>query len=593
MQSVNSLKKSLFSDKNLILGLLTISLFAIGYAVCPIAYMTNDDFWIMTETGGYFVDWPSTFHWYLNPIFSWGMSRLYSHFSGVNWYPIFHVFCIIFSVLVINSCVYYRLMELKVSAWKSCMVIVTLYFILFAYPAVTLSFTVSSAIVGAAAIACVYTYSFHGEHWLSVTLIEISMCFGSFIWREDTGRVAFCFFSLALVYRVVSDWNCSSDKKEKKRVLLCGGLCVAILVIAVLSAVLVENYYYSSAELSNYVKFQQARFKYMDYPHESYADNPQRYDAAGISRALSLLLNNWFFLDHRITADAFSALSDYSSGLTEMVSNFSLAIENKDLTNFLAENPYAICVMVWYLVLFAFSMYKGYQVIIHTEKGNRFHSVIDVLMEIALLCGVFCLLAYLYLKRRLILRAFLTVIIPAVSGSVLVLLDILHFRDKLNAKKHKKHGMINVLIVFLLVLSLVGTHFVVNSETISQRKESFSMTQEMFEFAENNPNNIYIYDVSLINNIDTSIYYRVGQGPRNLLFYGGCSMYAPSFYRQISSLGIENIDSDVFLQDNVYYMSKGWGIEELLLDYLKEAYGAVEIECVDTIGHGINLYKFN
>ena len=584
--------------------IVSLSLLLMTYIAIPIAYMTNDDFWIMTELGGYFVNNPPVFHWYLNPIFSWFVSNLYEWVPFCNWYPLLHIIAIFISVFIINICIYKYGKRLSIHPLFSLILCVLCYILLFCYPASTLSFTVTPAILATGAIAMLLTFSYCNKYWQFLVLFESSMMFICFIWREDTGKALLCFFLLALFYRGFRDQLDISviEKKKRGKLLFRDITCLLLVIISIISAILVKEYVYALPQYSNYVSFEQSRIKYMDYPHEYYCENPERYEDAGINESLAALVNEWFFMDENVTAEAFEELNDYAASSTQLIDGLKQSITNRSFSKLSEEHALVSISFASLFVLFAMIIGLLSSCIKHPQQ--KMQTLLLFFSSLFAFGGCGLLLLSLYAKQRLLLRVYLVVIIPAIIFLLFLFLEVKKMRTSCPPKETKhfwvpRNCMIRgsiflkyVLLALILILYTKTLNSEIGENEKLSRYSSFEETNQLFDLAQKHPENIYIYDLSLSTSIDPKIYYRVGKGPSNLLFYGGCSMFAPSYYEQIQQLGLNEMYADIFLQDNVYFVAKDWGTYNLLYAYLAEKYGVQRMELTETINGNIGVYQY-
>lgn len=168
---------------------------------------------------------------------------------------------------------------------------------------------------------------------------------------------------------------------------------------------------YATPEWVAFRQVDSARSAYMDAPHDSYDDNPQLYESVGWDRPLEQAVSRWFFLDRRVTKEAFAALSKGSSA----ESTAPLAV--------LAKN-FRACSGV-----FSDSLFVALMAVVMAETGALalfcdVHGKDAPLSVIALLAEAYCLCAtgFLIVQGRLIYRAAFCAVLPSVSFVWFVLL---------------------------------------------------------------------------------------------------------------------------------------------------------------------------
>ena len=111
------------------------------------------------------------------------------------------------------------------------------------------------------------------------------------------------------------------------------------------------------------------------------------------------------------------------------------------------------------------------------------------------------------------------------------------------------------------------------------------------------PENFYIYDTSLtFRYLPFTVY--TEKFPSNLMFWGGMGWNSPAFFKQLEINGLDNLYSDIFLNNNVYYITwdsyvvNGRTMRERFLSYMASKFPGIKIEQKDSIGNNINVYKF-
>ena len=101
----------------------------------------------------------------------------------------------------------------------------------------------------------------------------------------------------------------SSEKTFAKHLL-------TFFVVSVASTALlvgINAYGRTAQNPEGFVAYDEARSSYMDYPHDSYQSNPALYEQAGWDETLAALTSNWFYMDERVTTEAFTTISSGSA----------------------------------------------------------------------------------------------------------------------------------------------------------------------------------------------------------------------------------------------------------------------------------------
>ena len=102
------------------------------------------------------------------------------------------------------------------------------------------------------------------------------------------------------------------------------------------------------------------------------------------------------------------------------------------------------------------------------------------------------LLIYLGLKQRINFRAVMAVLVPMMVSFVFCTKDIIFKENKNDGKWMRSASTIVMVLVIGLACLSVGTDITMNRANI---KNQMKRTERMFDYAANNPENIYIYTI--------------------------------------------------------------------------------------------------
>ena len=155
--------------------------------------------------------------------------------------------------------------------------------------------------------------------------------------------------------------------------------------------------------------------------------------------------------------------------------------------------------------------------------------------------------------------------------------------------KLKKISIIflSFLLILLQIRALEYIYDDVRNKNYMIRLEE---TKRYFDYITSNPNKIYVYDMAINNNYHAFLTYPDNK-PYNMLFYGGSTIYSELWYLQLQVNGLENdVYSDLFLKDNVYYISNEC---DTIYQYLSNIYGNVNCEIIENLNPEIQVYKFS
>lgn len=570
----------------------TATFFVILYWKSRIVFFINDDENILYTLAGYYTNGVPGDHSFVNYLLAFFIGGLYSLIPSIPWYGIFHVVVLFSSIVMIGKSLLKEASNSRLPWIIGVCVFSGLTVLCFIHPVTLMQFTVTSAMAGTAAVALLLTAESgennwkHADYILSAIFMVVCYCH-----RKNTGNVILCFYALVMVYRLLKRFG-----QRKNLGLNVRGVLLSRPVITFLAAVLCigvavfisEGVVRTTDEWDAFYEYDEARFKVTDYAHDSYWQNEELYDSMGWTGSLYRLCctGYLFFMDERVNADSFNAISatgyqTTNSTLEECLANF--------MSLFNGESLAVVCVCI-VLLLFVPA------VMISLKKWKE--NWLELLLGLCALGGAAIMTFYLCWKGRFILRAFQTIIYPTIIVLIVVLLRIL---GSLRIKKLNRVSKIAVAVAMIVIgAGTLRVGYDLMCETRLQacaRIEKSNRTHLVEEYAMENPDNMYIYDTSLTFRYSPFITYTECY-PSNLSYWGGMGWNSPTLLDQAEQNGIEKMYSDVFFGDNVYYVSYsgyttggGETIKDLFQDYMTETYGDVTIELVDEITSEIAVYK--
>ena len=230
-----------------------------------------------------------------------------------------------------------------------------------------------------------------------------------------------------------------------------------------------------------------------------------------------------------------------------------------------------------------------------TDKNRKEH-IWEYLYCLCMTKGMIVLCTYLCFQQRLPLRAFHTITIPFIVVIVITLIRLKEYKVKEKAMVLKEAVMYVSAISVIIIVAIMNL-----SEIHTLAEERYNKSQRTLmieEYAIENPENFYVYDTSLtFRYLPFTVY--TEKYPSNLMFWGGMGWNSPAFFKQLQLNGLDNLYSDVFFKDNVYYIT--WDdyvmndctMRERFMNYMELKFPGVKIEQVDSIGNNINVYKFS
>lgn len=465
-----------------------ILIFLMIWLIFPICFETNDDSSIMYIIAGY-----RSGSIEIDPIFSgilWGgiVGGMYYLFPQVAWYTIFSIMVIGISQVIILEGALRR---------KKCVGTLLLYFIVFIsfslYSSVLLQFTTTALWPGIA--ACVLGMNLLREENRKLEFFDTAMliilmilCFSI---RKYVGIAVIVFLGTVFLINIIND-----DKKRRKKLAFIFGLaCLMSLFTAGLNVIYEKN-----DGWHEWREYHKERATYMDYASAGYEEAEEIYTEIGWNESLYNLVNRWFFMDTRVNRESFRKLNQYSHQDKETITWDKFKRGYVLLKEFLKSQHMAVILASGEFVLFLFLLGAA-----HNKK---------LFLQAILIAGVSgLLLLYLCLKGRLLLRVFQICVLPAIIIMWMMILGI----DRCEKCKHTKY--INFVIVIIGLIYMVGS--IGYTYKVSTRTDTgVQMRMDMEAYAVENPENIYVYGISMNYGTKPFVVYPKVK-PTNYIFWGG------------------------------------------------------------------------
>ena len=561
--------------------LVALALVGIAALLSTISFYDNDDLNIAWALAGYRTGTPSFAHPFINCLMAIVTSALYTVLPKIPWWLVLQLGAIVLGMTAVFASLLKIGARHRVPLLLALALMATMGAGLFYYGIVLVTFTLSATIAGAGATALVLGADAADEPKTkrrsligSVILLAVSL-----LVRNSSGIAAACFVFGALVYRA----GVGAILHEKVFARQC---LVFLAVSAVVTAALVgiNAYGLTAQNPEGFVAYDEARSSYMDYPHDTIAENPAAYAEAGWDGTLAAMASSWFYMDERITTEAFQTIADQSA-----FASMSFAKKFARGASYLPSLFKNYPLTIYYGALVAVAYVAALALFALNRK--RWFSLVGAS---AFLLGSVALICYLLAEGRLNLRVWMTV---SMLTSVSVWLCALTAYDAgAEDKPRSVLGALRVGVLSLLILASLGAGYKVFRTVVSYEDGTPTMlaaSQAVTDYAISHPENVYIRDVYAANNVDALSVYPE-QNPTNLIDWGGCDMNTITREQQ---LAVNHLNStwakDLFRLNNVYYVGDQTGqYLPLMADYMQQHCGATGYEVVDTITGGVVAVRF-
>ena len=490
-------------------------------------YTGNDDAPLLRSTMGYEGGAPATWHLHMHAAFTWllyGMAKL---FPGVVWFSLLQLFLLWLSQVVIvkSLCQLARQKGLPMAAGAAAGAVFLGAFALFFSSRIT--YTVTAAFCGAAAVLWLASVDFSSgrRQIMRGVFGSAALLIACYFLRMSAVLPSACFWLLVFGIKFLS-----RRSKHALRALL-----IVLLVFAVSIGGLLLNIELQGARQD--AAWHDSRIALFDYTGFLQPVPDETLHQIGWSRDELTLVENWFFLNDNITADAFQTLKDQQIAAAQPAPG----VFDKAWTAVSgAFSDSKLRAASWALLLFACAA---------ALRGNR---RTWLLLALALLGGA-AMLFILGAMGRLNLRAAYTILLPA--GAAV-------FAAFFGADGGRKPRWALAVLITALV---AGTAFAavagvrqLNDTYIPPNPYFTDTTSDLHadldEIALMNEDMLIVYDLSLSH--DHRLFPNTAEGiPKNLMLWGGWQSHTPSWRRQLAEFGITALDASLFLRDNVLFAS--------------------------------------
>lgn len=279
-------------------------LLLILWRICGINFETNDDTGIMMFVTGAKTGSPTAETVFCNILWGGFVSVLYRINESIPWYICIYMILmwLSFSILCL-SCIKIAAevqecdsskKDIFISRIMGISFFLILFFSVFSFYSVLLQFTAIPALCGMGAILLMILFP-KGNNYCYFAF-SILLFFADVI-RPKVGYMATLAFVLTAIamYFMYRIW----DK-----------IYVLSAIIIQAGTYIINALYEQYNGWGTFRAFHRARAYWKDYTHPSFADNPNLYESVGWTEQLYKLADKWFFLDKRVTTDAFENLNE-------------------------------------------------------------------------------------------------------------------------------------------------------------------------------------------------------------------------------------------------------------------------------------------
>lgn len=517
-----------------LIGALTAAILFLAVAkVGGLRYENSDDMLFVKGFMGFEGGTPVSFTLYTHTFLAWILYALSTWLPGMAWFSLFQLGLLwLSSTVIVKSAI-------RLRSWQGYLGSLLYLGVFAAFACARLSYTTTAALAGAASVMqLMESERAHTRFEKAVCLFwAAALLLAAYSLRQMTALPILAYCLLALARQGAGRWM---QKRSLRPVL------VSALVICGLLAVFagVREWEITARGQRETLRWQQSRIELFDYTGFEADLSPALESESGLTDTQTQLVQQWYFWDTNIDADAFAAMR-------EAYANEEKAGVFEKLGDFLWSSPRYVCAIAFLGLLFVWIVLGR----------DRLASLAALL---ALLGGLIMLL-YLCWRGRVLFRGLDTVFFPC--GAILLALALR------SAPSQKK--LLSVLLCAAL-LCVAGADALLTLDVLDERPDSVSQQREadLESYALKNPDKLVVRTPNLLR--DTRLLPDVSAGlPGNTAIWGDWYCRMPGWHQQLERYGFDS--SDFHLSDwadsPLVFATTEDAPPQLLIDGISESLG--------------------
>ncbi len=553
----------------------------LGLVACfgDFVYLTNDDASIQATLSGANTGSPYPLHRFIGCLSSYAVAGLYALVPTVQWWYAYSMALLVVGMFLLSYGMLLRTEDRGVPLPLGVGLAVLVNCALTMYSVSRMNFTTVPTILGTGVLA--WYVSTPRRRDVRVTIGAVALYVLALSHRDASAEVLACFLALGALYAAVSSNGFGVGALKSVAPLVCA--LVAVTVVFVPASKSIQ----ASATTPQFQSFNHARVRYMDYPHDTYDENPELYASVDWDRTLYELVTNWCFLDERVNAESLGYLSEHSTKEPVAAEPQSLRASIDGILD--SPKQAKVCLACWALA-----------VLLSIAASAWRKDVVGAVAALLNLGASGALLAYQFAQGRILYRSLYVVLLPACVLGMLVALGQGTSRRRLPAV-----AMPVALIVVLLPLSFLSMRGTFDRDETQAMRDSSQVEAAIANYAIEHKPTLFIRHMGVSNCTDPGALYPYDK-PYNVCSWGGSQFASDSFAAKLAANGLDRLDGTVFRSHDARFVSNV-SLDEATADpdadvdssllahatrWQQERYGAVGIAQEDTVCDGAYVYRF-
>ena len=521
------------------------------YCAIPVRFALNDDAYVLRSSMGYEGGEPATFHRFMHTVFAWLLYGLAKLVPTLAWYTLLQIFLLWLSASVIIKS-FAQLAERRGFPLWTGVAVGLLFLGSFAlYYLVRITHTFTAALCGAAAVAQLLSIDFSDRRKLFPRLAgSVGMLLCSYFLRDFASYASLAFWLFVIGIKLLSGFGRGREPWARAKPVV---LCVAYtgLLLLAFAGVRVLDIRWSGAQ--EYVRWQKARLPAMDYLRFENASG-ETLEAIDWSVNLRELAGRWYFLDDRINADAFEAITAQIRRDSQQTLPMLIRSKGRETLDFFAQENRLLAALIGGMLTAACGL------LVTAACRRRIKWVL--IGSLLALTGGAGFVMILVLKYQLLTRAVMCAFAPmgiVLYGCLFSLDESTPLQPKICSFAKKTWLRVVTALVLAAALAMNGVaSFLSLREAVCTARNSVAESapvKALDAYALQHPQYLFIHDWSLTAN--EIAFPDVAEGiPANVIFWGGWQLGLPSWRRTMEAFSITGLSPDIFLRGDVLLASR-------------------------------------
>lgn len=282
---------------------------AITFFLDKFSFATADEAWMALALAGSFAK-PATWVPYLSPLFTRVLALLYGFNSSVPWYVLFQMGSVIFSMIVINVCVFDRVRRY----FPDRALVPGILFCLLAD--MPLCWTLSRltlyhvAVITGSAALCLLLGKIRERRFAFAGIVATVLAFISISCAPVVGAgLIFCTLAIVLFCRPAG----KKDRASGSRIVIRGTCLLLVMGVLLAGTLFASQKARARMNDGSYAEWNALRDTYIKGASGTDDEIEKRYEYAGWSKELTELVSRNFLMDKRFNAKAVSRIVSQDS----------------------------------------------------------------------------------------------------------------------------------------------------------------------------------------------------------------------------------------------------------------------------------------